>query len=184
MTAIQHGAVDALHAAMAEATASAGEAVSLRELPLLTHVSIRIDPAAAHALGIALPEPGTFAPGPPAVLWLGPDEWLALGGPDLEAALRGRGAVTVDVSDQRTVLELAGARAREILATGCSIDLHPRAFGPGRCVQTLFARAGVIVLQLDDAPTYRLLVRRSFAAYVTSWLLDAMTDPDDSHEGG
>jgi sarcosine oxidase subunit gamma len=53
------------------------------------------------------------------------------------------------------------------------IDLHPRAFGPGRCAQTLLARANVIVHQVGDEPRYRLYARPSFVAYLAAWLNDA-----------
>jgi heterotetrameric sarcosine oxidase gamma subunit len=35
----------------------------------------------------------------------------------------------VDVSAQRTTLRLRGEHARDLLAGGCSLDLHPRVFG-------------------------------------------------------
>jgi len=114
-------------------------------------------------------------------LWLGPDEWLLVAPPGAEArllkavrtALAGvRGAVT-DVSEGRTVLRVAGPRARDVLAKGCPVDLHPRAFGPGRCAQTRLAKALVIVHQLDDVPTYDVYVERSFADYLWHWLEDA-----------
>ena len=84
----------------------------------------------------------------------------------------------IDVSDQRTTFELSGP-ARAECCLGCSIDLHPRTFGPGRCAETLLARAGVTCSQLDDAPTYRLFVRRSYAGYFPTWLLDAIAELDD-----
>jgi sarcosine oxidase subunit gamma len=56
------------------------------------------------------------------------------------------------------------------------VDLHPRVFGPGRCAQTLLAKAQVIIHQVNDAPTFHLYVRTSFAWYVAEWLLDAMTE--------
>jgi sarcosine oxidase subunit gamma len=34
----------------------------------------------------------------------------------------------------------------------------------------------VIIEQRDDTPAYRLLVRPSFAEYLTAWLLDAMAE--------
>ena len=82
------------------------------------------------------------------------------------------------MSANRTVLELAGPRAREVLTKGCSLDLHPRAFGPGRCAQTALARTQVI---LEAAPRPHglpasPLVRRSFAAYLAAWLLDATAE--------
>jgi len=146
--------------------------VTVRELPPQTQVAVRMDPASVPAVEARLG-------GGPALLRLGPDEWLVVaeGETDIEAALRevltGDRDAIVDVSDQRTTFELAGPHAREILAMGCSVDLHPRVFGPGRHVETMLARAGVILLQVDDAPTFRLLVRRSFAAYMAAWLADA-----------
>ena len=185
MTAIQHSAIGELHEALERANERAAGALSVHEHGALRQVTVWMEPASAPAveacLGTAVTgDPGTFAGSDPAILRLGPEEWLIVGERDVEpglrAALTGRRDAVVDVSDQRTTLELRGARAREILAGGCSIDLHPDAFGAGRCAETTLARAGVILVALDDAPAYRLLVRRSFAAYVVTWLLDAMIE--------
>lgn len=118
------------------------------------------------------------------VLWLGPDEWLVLTEPGAEtaliatlgAALEGIAAAVVDVAGNRARLRLSGARSRDVLAKGMSLDLHPRTFGPGRCAQTTLARAGILLHQLDDRPSYDLFPRRSFATYVHAWLLDAMAE--------
>jgi sarcosine oxidase, subunit gamma len=134
-----------------------------------------------------LPRTGESATdGERTTLGLGPDEWLVLGPygtqdtieRDLREAIArsgGWGAVT-DVSGQRTTFVLSTPRARDVLATGCSLDLHPRAFGPGRCAQTDFARANVVLHQLDERPTYELLVAGSLAAYVAARLADAMEE--------
>ena len=161
----------------------------LTALPRLAQVSFRVaDRSAASAAAVlglvALPGANRFERGDRlAVLWIGPDEFLAVssvrdaGG--IEAALRqaipsGAGAV-VDVSANRVGFELAGAGARDVLATCCAIDFHPRMFGPGSCASTLVARAPAIIFQIDDRPGYRLLVRPSFAAYVSDWLVDGVT---------
>ena len=68
--------------------------------------------------------------------------------------------------------QLSGPRVRELLAAGCALDLHPRAFGPNRCAQTLLARAHVILERDGDA--FRLFVRPSFARYLAGWLLDVL----------
>ena len=115
------------------------------------------------------------------VLWLGPDEWLIVTPPGREAriekALReaiGEGhAALTDVSDSRTVIGLSGRHARDVLAKGCHLDLHPRAFGPGQCAQTAFARSHVLLHQTGKAPDYDIYVHRSFAAYLWAWLEDA-----------
>ena len=165
----------------------------LRDLPFLAQLDLRLDPndgaardAVESVIGALPIEPNTVHGGADAaVLWLGPDEWLVVGPPDGESALQsqlqdalrdqaGRVAI-VDVSANRTTLELRGPRVRELLEFGCPIDLHPRAFGRGRCAQTLLARANVLIWFVTDEPepVYRLLVRPSFAAYVAAWLADA-----------
>ncbi len=115
------------------------------------------------------------------LLWLGPDEWLLASetqeGADLVVRLRnafkGMAAAATDLSDARVVFSLTGIRARDVLAKGCSIDLHPRAFGQGRCAQSLLAKAAVIVHQRGPEPAFDLYVARSFAEYVQAWLLEA-----------
>ena len=114
-------------------------------------------------------------------LWLGPDEWLVVGEPGsegatraaLRGALEGTHAAVVDVSESRTVIRLTGPRVRQVIAKGCPIDVHPRAFGPGRCAQSRYARALVLIHQLDDAPTFDLYVERSFADYLWRMIEDA-----------
>jgi sarcosine oxidase, subunit gamma len=100
-------------------------------------------------------------------VWLGPDEVL-LTSPFRTAAELGG----TDVSAQRTTIRLRGAHARDVLETGCAIDLHPRSFGAGSAAVTMLAQANVILLCLGDND-YRILVRSSFAAYLAEWLIDA-----------
>ncbi|MFH9001890.1 sarcosine oxidase subunit gamma [Streptomyces afghaniensis] len=183
------------HAAgrLAAATRASGGAIRLAELPFLTQINVRLDPkgAAADAVGLALGlqlpvEPGTVVrAGQLTALWLGPDEWLVVGPPGggqvLESRIReaaGDEPVSVvDVSAQRTTLLVAGPRARDVLAHGCSLDLHPRVFGPGRCAQTNLGRTQVVLVARDDPrPGFWVLVRSSFAGYLTDWLLDAAVE--------
>jgi len=148
----------------------------LRELPFLAQLDVRTD-----APGTSLPTEANTVAGDAtrAALWLGPDEWLIVGPPgsepELDAEFAALGASVVDVSANRTTLELRGARVGELLEFGCPIDLDPRVFGPGHCAQTLLARANVLIWFVTDdpEPVYRLLVRPSFAAYVAAWLNDA-----------
>ena len=99
------------------------------------------------------------------VVWLGPDEWLVLGGCEADFA---DAAAVVDVSANRVVFELAGRGAAEVIATGCSVELEP-----GRSAQTLLARAQVILLR-PEPERWWILVRPSFARYVRTWLEDAL----------
>jgi sarcosine oxidase subunit gamma len=134
----------------------------LRDVALASQVDVRGEPQPGFPV-----EPNTAAGD---VLWLGPDEWLVLGGreedyPDAAAA--------VDVSAGRVCLEFSGDDVENVLARGCSLDLHPSVFPPGRCAQTLLARAEVI-LHRTDVQTFRILVRPSFAPYLRAWLEDAL----------
>ncbi|GGK45219.1 sarcosine oxidase subunit gamma [Planomonospora parontospora subsp. parontospora] len=90
------------------------------------------------------------------------------------AAGDGHAAVT-DVSAQRTVIRLAGPAARDVLAHGCPLDLHPRVFGPGTCARSTLARADVLLAAGEDEE-FQIFVRSSFAAYLWAWLLDAATE--------
>jgi sarcosine oxidase subunit gamma len=156
------------------------------ELPFLAQLSLRLDPAGpaaaavAQALGCPLPSACTATSADPVqVLWLGPDEFLVLApaGTQAELADRLRAAIgdefgsVVDVSAQRTTLDLSGPLTREVLARGCAVDLDPRVSPPGTCVQTLLAQTGVVLLVGEHG--VRLLVRSSFAPYLAAWLADA-----------
>lgn len=139
--------------------------------------------AVAKIVGIEPPEtPGTVATaGDRAVLWLGPDEWLAVmpagdetGLADtLSMALAGMRASATDVTDNYTTVRIAGPKARWVLAKGWAVDLHPGSFGPGRVAQSNLALTNAILRQTDDAPGFEILVRPSFAKYLWDWLTDA-----------
>ena len=168
--------------------------VTLAEQPARVRLDLRLDPedadaltAAGAALGGSLPRtPNTAAAKIDGwtLLWLGPDEWLVTG-PAAEGAalvsalgarLDGHRHALTDVSAMYATLALSGPRARDVLMKGCRLDVHPRAFAPGTCVQTAFAKASVILHQTDDAPTYEITVRNSFSVYLATWLLDAMAE--------
>ena len=164
--------------------------VQLDQRPSLGHIVLRGDAtssgfleAASRTLGCALPlRANRFVDAENArVCWLGPSEWLimvaapvgARTAEQLRAALTGEFAAVTELGSGQAVLGISGSHAREVLAKGCALDLHPRVFGPGQCAQTLLARAGVTILQTSAAPAFELVVRRSYADYVWRWLTDA-----------
>ena len=153
-----------------------------RTLPRLAQVGVRADAAGAAARRLGLPvEPDTAAAERDRrILWLGPDEWLVVAAPEerplleveLREALGDELAAVVDVSAQRTAIELSGPDALDVLGQGCSIDLHHSVFREGRCFQTLLARAQVILLPVAPQTCW-IFVRSSFTDYVLAWLRDA-----------
>ena len=155
--------------------------------PFVAMVDVRLGTVGAEAsaaLGVDLPTaPNTWVPaGTGRAVWLGPDEWLLSSTTEtpeeLEARVRAAalelGGSATDVSAQRIGLRLTGARVRDVLAKGCSIDLHPWVSGRGSSAQTTLGQAGVVLLVLSDTgDDYAVLVRSSFAGYLADWLLDA-----------
>jgi heterotetrameric sarcosine oxidase gamma subunit len=176
---------------MRAAAVTGARGVALTEWPFLTMVNLRVEPASEaadrieKALGAPLPRQCGHATtsGPRTVLWLGPDEWLVLAQADqstvaaeLREALGSDPGSVVDLSANRTTLELSGPDARQVLEKGCPLDLHPRSFAPGQAVSTTVGPVAVLLWQVDDAPTYRLFPRSSFADYLARWLIDAMSE--------
>ena len=167
-----------------------GGGLEMWERAFLGHFNLRGDPedgdflsSVQKSIGVSLPtKPNTIGQGPDATaLWLGPDEWLLLTPPDtqgeiaqtLEKALEGQHMSVNDLSGGQTVIRLQGPHARDVISKGCSLDLHSRAFGPGQCAQSHIAKSMATITQIDDLPTYDLIVRRSFADYLARWLKDA-----------
>ena len=132
--------------------------------------------AITEALGIECStEPGVSnSDGKTQLSWNGPNSWMVVASDDeagrapgelletLHNAVGKLGAV-VDQSHGRCGLRLSGPHARQVMAKNTALDLHPRAFGPGRCAMTSIAHMNATIVQLDDAPTYDLFVIRSMA---------------------
>ena len=118
------------------------------------------------------------------VFRLGPDEWLIRDdkiAPDaicetfrgaMQSAEDSHAAI-INVSDYYAVIRIGGEGARDALAAGCPLDLHPRIFGAGKFAQSRFAAAAILLYQRDDAPTFDVQVRWSFAEYVREYLRKA-----------
>lgn len=178
---------------MAAATTAGGSSVGLRELPFTLQLGLRatVDSPSAQALesalGVALPRSVGEVTGDAAglhVLWLSPDEFLAVDvsrqqqpgeAVDAQAALEGLPGQAIDLSANRTVLELSGHRSRDVLDKSVRTDLHPRAFGVGQAIVTQLGPVPVIIHHC--APQiYRIFPRASFADFTVRWLLDGMAE--------
>lgn len=119
------------------------------------------------------------------VLALGPGEWWivsdALTGPQLCERLRSHletcDVAAVDLSCALQALCIQGYAARDLLAKGCGLDLHPRCFPSGLATRTRFAQAAVTLEYLDDpSPRFELYVARSYFAWLRSWVDDAAVE--------
>lgn len=120
------------------------------------------------------PKPGKFTTGKEGdIVWSGPGQWLIVTEhPDVVATLAlelADLAAVTNQSDARAILRLSGARARDVLAKGCLIDLHPRAFQPGDVALTSISHIGVQIWQVDETPGYDIAVPRSVIGSFWSW---------------
>ena len=118
------------------------------------------------------PAPNTTSrEGSLAALWLGPASWLLIGSDertfaDFDAkrdALGAAGGALFDVSASRVGWTIAGPHARTVLAKGCPLDFHPRAFAAGTCAQSVYARMNALFYHPADTSQFAMLVARSFA---------------------
>lgn len=187
---VRRGALDALAGELAKAS---GDAVRIEPLPIRSVINLRGQATENFAsdieaaTGVALPlEPNRWnCDGDRAAIWLGPDEWLFVA-PDgeaesMEQAIRAARPndpwlSLVDVSHNYASVLLSSPRIRDLLAKGCTLDLHPRAFGPGDCAQTVLAKTRVLLRAVDDGKSIELWIRNSFACYTMHWLLDASAE--------
>ena len=153
----------------------------------ILHGDVGARSAAASAWGVAFAEQSCRATllGVRATLWLGPDEYLLLGGIDgqvdesqaaeaagaLELALARVPHALVDISHRQIALQVNGPLAATILSGGCPLDLDSSEFPVGMCTRTVFAKADIVLWRTrEDA--FHVEVWRSFAGYVTGLLCE------------
>ena len=183
----------------AELDAAGGPRVRLREVPFRTQISLRAEPGGPAAdglekvLGAPLPRKvgqvsEVEAPVIGHVLWFGPDDFLLVAGDEAErelscSALAGilaeavgehRGQA-VDLSGNRTVLELSGPNAVDVLCRMVEVDVHPDFFPVGSAILTLVAGSSAALWRTGE-DSYWIMPRASFADHTANWLLDAMRE--------
>ena len=178
----------ALHGALGRFSSAANGQLRFTERGHLGYVNVRGDPtdtgflsAARGVLGCDLPTAANTVAegGVHTVFWLGPNEWLVTTAPFAErgtanvlrTALAGHFAAVTEVGGGMTCLRIEGTPARALLERECPLDLHPREFPAGRCAQSHFAKAPILLRALADGGL-EVYVRRSFADYLWKLLTD------------
>ena len=131
---------------------------------------------------LQLANPLTATKAEPKNLWLGPDQWLLIS--DMEApeaiikncsdALADVLHNAVDYSSGLAIFRISGAGARELLATGASLDFRQNQFSVGACCRTRFAMISAIIVA-EEGDQFDIYVDRSYEAYVEDWLLDSIS---------
>ena len=155
--------------------------ITLTEVPIGAAWNVQGDASRANfadqvarQLSIALPiTPNTTAhSGALTAFWLAPRSWLVVAESadsplaqfdQKRDALNKVGGALFDLSASRIAYRIAGDHAIDLLATGCPLDLHPCKFRAGDCAQSVFGRVNVLLCKSDEAPTFIIMVARSFA---------------------
>jgi sarcosine oxidase subunit gamma len=154
-------------------------------LRFILHGDAAARASAAPIWGVGFAEQACRAvmTGSRATLWLGPDEYLLLGGAASGAAEESGAAIAdaleramvdhphalVDISHRQFAFEVFGPHAAAILNSSCPLDLDLGEFPVNMCTRTVLAKAD-IVLWRTAPDTFHLEVWRSFGGYVTELL--------------
>jgi len=134
---------------------------------------------AKKVLGFALPAKpkSSAAKGGIHCLWIGPDEWLVIDteGSGLPEKFAGQGNTklsAVDISHRNTAILLEGAKAVEVLNSGCPQDLSSAVFPVGACSRTILGKSEIILYRTGEQ-AFHVECWRSFSDYAWSFLVDA-----------
>lgn len=179
----------------------ADKAVLIQEVPFTPGFDLRVNPdspaflAVVAALGLVLPtKVGEVARNnadcivsegelPSAngisALTLGPDWWYLTGTADISALLKpvqdSHHVSFVDVSSQRTKIEIYGPSAKDILAHYWEQDLRDEHFPVDACSQGVLAKAPLIMWHCCG-DCYILFARASFSKHLWAALTDAAVE--------
>lgn len=135
-----------------------------------------------QCLSIELPrKPNTASGADPRAIGLAPGEWMIVGstvpGDAVLATAAGASVAHVaDLGEGRVRYAVAGPRARDLIAKACPIDLHPRAFWPGRAAQSVLAQVFVLIDQPSDESVFHIYADASYAQHLDLWFADAVLE--------
>lgn len=159
-----------------------------RVLGLCTIINIQswdtkalLSPPVEDLLGIVWPkEVGSVSQGCADVICVGPTNWLLFTADldptswlqRLEIALQESSFRATDVSKAMARIQIDTPHARDLLAKGCSLDLHPTRFPPG-CAARVRLGGMPVIIRCTDASTFECMVTLSYTDYLVCWLEDA-----------
>ena len=176
------------------------KAVLIQEVPFTPGFDLRVDPDSAAfleavaALGLVLPTTvggvtrsnaacivGDELPaaGGVSALCLGPDWWYLTGTANIQALLKpvqeSHHISLVDVSSQRTKIEVYGPNAKDVLTHYWEQDMRDEHFPIDACSQGVLAKAPLIMWHCCEN-CYLLFPRASFAKHLWTALTDAAVE--------
>ncbi len=153
---------------------------SLLQVAAFVDTLAQVEAILARHLGASPPERAGIAipAGERLMLKTGPEQFWILGGEADElgeamaADVGGAIGALTSLSHSRTRLFIEGPPARDVLAKGFPLDLHPDLFKPGDFALTGLHHTPVLFMRATRE-RYEIWATRSFALTLFDWLADA-----------
>jgi len=173
--------------------------IKFQELPFMTKINLRGNPneknfmsSASETLNIRLPiRPNTYITNDSLkIIWLGPNEWLIIDEKTddkknlfskLENSFGSQDASVTDVSENRTVIRITGAKLFMLLAKFLTLNIENSLNSSSSVAQTLFTKVPVLLMRHhkhNTEPKIDLFTNRSHANYVYKMLVDGTKNFD------
>jgi sarcosine oxidase, subunit gamma len=151
-------------------TPFATDGVTISLAPPMTRYSLRARQAQSLETVLKVKVPKKIGKTEGDIACLGPDEWL-MRAPVGTALLVGEGLpiAIIDVSERAICVIVEGARAAEVLMSGCPLDLDN--FPVGQATRTIYETVEIVMIR-EAEDRFHVEVWRSFA----SWLWTALTN--------
>jgi len=111
------------------------------------------------------------------ILWNGPNTWLVMSKKEsilkiIEENCKNQDFAVTDISHSRSVIQIKGIQAKEVLKKGCPININD--FEKNGCVGSVFNGITITLDYVDSEPqTFNLISLRSFGESLYHHITDA-----------
>ena len=111
------------------------------------------------------------------ILWSAPRTWFIISKKEniinnIKEKCTDENFAITDISHSRTVIQIKGLQAREILKKGCPLNINE--FKTNNCAGTVFHGISIVVDLIDNNPdTFNLLTLRSFGESFYHHIIDS-----------
>ena len=160
------------------------ELIKLREIKDLTIYQLvkykksTADISKMNLDGLRLPEPlNVKSNSSTRFLWMGPENWLIISDKKniyetFKNDFLDRDVAITDLSHSRTIIEIEGELAREVIKKGCPLNIND--LKEGNCSNSIFHAITITLDFISDSPqVIRILALRSFGDSLHHSITDA-----------
>ncbi len=111
------------------------------------------------------------------ILWNGPNTWLVMSKKesifkDIEANCKNQDFAVTDISHSRSVIQIKGSQAKEVLKKGCPININD--FNKNDCAGSVFNGITIVLDCVDNQPQiFNLISLRSFGESLYHHITDS-----------